>query len=427
MYDIIKSDIFDRFSCTAEKCRYTCCFQWNIYLTKSDYMRLKNKKISTDRELNDKIHKYIIRRKDSGKNDNLYAQIKLEKQCCPFLDNGLCSMQKKAGYQVLPFICKTFPRAVMGSTEFGVEKQVSSSCEEVVRMLTEHPEKLYLYVEKPDKGHDARAELTVLINSAHVAVRPVLNYYWDMRVMCMNILQNRNLSMDERMLCLGTAMRKISEAEKSGDLEEIPKIADSFNAASQTDAFAGIMNNTEKYNMEMIQIKANVFFNVIIANWYLNYEGIYKDIFKNLNMSYETTAKADGSINVGKHAQCDTEKYKSYTDIMMAFENFNEYILENLTVNMMLEIMYPFNNIEKDIIKQDLFDNYCMFAALYGIMKFYISGHMAGEPTVQKIIDAAVFFTRDFVHNSFAADTLKRRITEHELNSLGRIAVFLNS
>ena len=102
-------DYFPEFKCLAEKCHYSCCYQWRVDINRPDYMKIKNLRAS--KEIRQIVDNEIKRVKDNS--TRFYAKmIMREDGNCPFLGKDrLCNLQKECGYNVLPEVCKNFPRS----------------------------------------------------------------------------------------------------------------------------------------------------------------------------------------------------------------------------------------------------------------------------------------------------------------------------
>ena len=115
---ILKTKIYDDFSCVADKCPYTCCRDWS--------------NISVDEETikNYKKDKYI---KDGM--DFANKKLKMTNNKCHFLDeNGLCNLVLKYDDSILSNSCKLFPRNII--SEAGIEERgLLNACPEVISLL----------------------------------------------------------------------------------------------------------------------------------------------------------------------------------------------------------------------------------------------------------------------------------------------------
>lgn len=114
----------ENFKCIGGACEHTCCSGWAINLTKADYKKIRNAGIKV------KDYTSIL-----GNNSTHYARFKVyaDTQNCAFLQNdGLCSLHCKFGHEVLPLVCRVYPRLYKKIGE-DYEAGLVLSCPEVVR------------------------------------------------------------------------------------------------------------------------------------------------------------------------------------------------------------------------------------------------------------------------------------------------------
>ena len=122
----IKLNLFDSFECIASNCKYSCCNAgWQIDVDKKTMQKYS----LSDDLFTQNIRYHIVQK------DKQYCIDCDKNGRCPFFrDDGLCDIVKNKGDGYLCEVCRDFPRI---STAVGdrVEKTLSFSCEEVVRMI----------------------------------------------------------------------------------------------------------------------------------------------------------------------------------------------------------------------------------------------------------------------------------------------------
>ncbi len=126
MMRFIRPDFYDEFECTADKCSYSCCMEWNISIDNDTAEKYK----AFTGELGEKVNKCLI----SG--DYSEYQIKLdENKRCPFLrENGLCEIVLKKGPEYLSKTCTRFPRSFAFYGDVA-EISLSSACPAVTEFM----------------------------------------------------------------------------------------------------------------------------------------------------------------------------------------------------------------------------------------------------------------------------------------------------
>lgn len=138
-------DYFPDFSCKMGACRTVCCSGWQVSITLDNYFAL----LGTDctMELRRKMDCALkpVDYPDEGK----YAVIQPNYfgQCPLRLADGRCGVQAELGEDILPDICRLYPRGVR-CFEDGYEISLANSCEAVPEMFL-HREQPITFVQMP--------------------------------------------------------------------------------------------------------------------------------------------------------------------------------------------------------------------------------------------------------------------------------------
>ena len=125
---MIYADYFDKFKCKCGDCRHVCCGGWGITVSDEEYFRLLG--LDCPENL-----RYILDCALAPVDDpspERYAMMKpsYEGKCRLLGEDGLCSLQVACGEEVLPAVCRTYPRAVTEE-----HAACSASCEKTVELL----------------------------------------------------------------------------------------------------------------------------------------------------------------------------------------------------------------------------------------------------------------------------------------------------
>lgn len=126
-------EYYKMFRCKADKCRRTCCSDWRIPVSKSEYLKLVTMECSDD--LNRRIQNTFII--PETVTDACYRYVSFNwLGNCPLQDRGLCKLHREKGEVFLPKVCRLYPRSLkeVNGIRFAC---CSSSCERVVEMLME--------------------------------------------------------------------------------------------------------------------------------------------------------------------------------------------------------------------------------------------------------------------------------------------------
>ena len=212
---VIKFSYYDEFHCTGPDCLDTCCKDWTIGLTKREYLNYK--KMDCSSELKSVIDTAFKRLKSND--DNLiYASMKLDQNGnCPFLgEDHLCKIQKEKGADALSTICNYFPRQIQRVGNDAYIYSCNMTCSHVVELMINHPEGLAV-VEEEYKGDNPFIERDVFSGSVIMLKWNGYPFFWTIKYAQLDILQNRNFTISERMLILGFFDQKADEYIKSNN------------------------------------------------------------------------------------------------------------------------------------------------------------------------------------------------------------------
>ena len=121
---IIAPSYYKKFKCIADKCRHSCCVDWEIDIDCNTYEKYKS--------LNDEYGKRILASISECGDMRCFI---LEKGRCPHLDsNGLCKIISAYGEDMLSDICKEHPR-FYNDLGTHIEVGIGMVCEEAARLI----------------------------------------------------------------------------------------------------------------------------------------------------------------------------------------------------------------------------------------------------------------------------------------------------
>ncbi len=202
---------FSQFTCMASECPDTCCQGWEIQV---DQKTLKRYRAETG-ILKNKLKRWINFRTGS---------LQFQNGICPFLEQGLCSLQKEKGEEMLCRTCRRYPRHV---EEYGNRREysLSLSCPATAALLLKQEEPIR-FIEKEFPGMGRPEE----------EVEPLfLATLLDIRRSAVRISQNRELTIAQRMsavlaMCHDLQAR-LGVFGNRPRLSEVPKILGNYEFA----------------------------------------------------------------------------------------------------------------------------------------------------------------------------------------------------
>lgn len=195
---------YDEFRCLMSACRLNCCRGgWHIGLSKKEYETLKRQKGSPD--LNERLEHCVRRVKKRMFAGEAYGEFVLRDGACPLWRDGICALRREKGEEVLPGVCRRFPRSEDYMLSGYYERYLSLGCEGVLALLWNLPDGVD-FVSDP-LPEDQRRVWEVPEGLS------LLPWFQDIRSVCIDLLQNRRLPLPERIFTMGMALKDLADGE----------------------------------------------------------------------------------------------------------------------------------------------------------------------------------------------------------------------
>ena len=348
-YIYFQPQYVNEFICDASKCNDNCCERgWNIDVDETTYKKYLQvaPAIAQQFEFNEHKGKYL-----------------LAKHPCPFLtEKKLCRLQLEHGEEFLSLTCKNYPRV---TTYFGkfFERSLTLSCPVAAeKILFQAAPMKFELVEVSKKVHGGDR---VLINPVHLDEK-TLQHVIEIQAAMISILQERTLSIDQRLIMLGFFLDRLDEifsADLFDDAALIKLISayesKRFLAEQVPHMIRSVSFDAKRFSAMMSELSDGFYgegkFTDAVTKIAVNYEGI-KHLRKNI---------------VGEHAT----------------------FLENFLVNELFLNCYPWR-FEGHIIK-----NYGVFVIKYKIFELTLLLAALKNPLRKAdLISLADWFTTQFNH-----------------------------
>lgn len=203
---------YNNFKCIASQCEDTCCAGWEIDIDDESYEYY----MSIEGEFGEKLRARI--KEYSSEDADVYEShgfLLGENRRCPFLDeNNLCDIYKELGEEALCYVCTFTPRNFL---EYGGAREVSisASCPEAGRLIFGKREKI-TFVEQEIQG-----ELDFEESEEELALAEVILLA---RNQAIEILQNREVSIEERIVSFLHYAKEVQECLNAEREHEIPAL-----------------------------------------------------------------------------------------------------------------------------------------------------------------------------------------------------------
>jgi len=409
---VLQPEYMSRFKCIGKACEDSCCVGWRVSVDKKTFLKYRR---VDNAELKARLDNYIKReRKEDVKSDDAYARVSLENGRCPFLDaQSLCSIQNALGYEGLCDVCAIYPR-LYKLVDKKLERCATVSCPELARLALFNEDGLSFETvdEDPSIGRIPARAPALAPSLTKFAAKPV-KFFWEVRLFCLTLLQNRDYSLGQRLILLGMLCRKLDELGESGNVEDIPAMLEGFGA--------GIEDGTLKPDLDSVETNFSIQMRLAkeLTDERLKQELVASNAY--LACVMETLAGLD--FVVGTEPEAIIKKYiENRETYVAAYFKDKAYVLENFVVNEFFTHLMPFGSGE------NAWDSYLFLCVLYGMVKLHLNG-IAGcrkgltDETVVRIIQP---FARVVLHNGKFIPNMIKRLKENGNDTLAWMTILVS-
>lgn len=360
------------FKCVGSECIDTCCAGWDINIDENTYNRYEN----SESKLKELVSgKYKGNSYEHDIFNHGFMILEGEKRC-PFLNsNMLCDIHGSIGEEHLCITCKSYPR-VYNIIDDVYEKSGLTSCYEICLKALLNKEKME-FIEIEDELDIDNIEIRRIIDSeAFEDSDNLLQYFWDIRLITINILQNRNYSIEFRLSILKYFFNRIDDLFKEDDFDTIEEVIQDF--------------SLEDYDFTFISEET--------------FDGD-KDFYSIL--CSDDLTKEIKSVRL---KEC-VEEYRKGLEKLELFNLYENqldklsYILENYLVNKVFKDLIPFNK------GMNLSDGFKYLINTYRIIKAYVVGIVANsnkDISEEDLLRVIQSLSKDIEHNKVYEENLIR-------------------
>lgn len=368
------------FKCIGSSCIDTCCAGWDINIDEDTYKKYTN----CTGELKKIVQGKFRENKNSDDYLNRGFMILKEHNKCPFLnDNLLCDIHGGVGEENLCITCKRFPR-VYNIIDDIYEKSGLASCPEICTKAFLNKDKME-FVEIQESVDESAIEIRRIIDTeVFQESDSLIQYFWDIRVNSINIMQNRNFSIEERLSILKYFYNKIEEYYNEKDFDLLEEFLDEYSEG----------NIYLDYLKTLDLNEGNEFYLSLVD------EELIKNI-KSVRLKECVKEYKKGILKVN-----DIVKYiNDEKSILNSIEKYS-YILENYLVNQIFKDLIPFNKGESLNLSINVLIN------SYRIIKAYIIGISLNNKEINEdlIIRVIQSLSKDIEHNKVFKNLLESDI-----------------
>ena len=327
-YFYFQPQYVNKFKCDGSKCNAQCCrTSWDIFIDKETY-KLYSQDITSHMKFNS----------DKGEYQILFG----EKNCCPFLtENKLCRLQLEHGEKFLSLTCATYPR-ITSNFGYFFERSLNLSCPLAAEMILFEREPMqFEFVEVPEKIHSHGGKILCQQIESTEELRA---HMIEIQVAMISILQERTLTLDQRLIVLGFFVDRLEEILSDFDEDALIKLIAAYESKKFLAEQVPLMLQSVSFDAE-------------------KFVRLMRELFE--KTFDEKTSPQEKKVldNVAANYRLTTEK-KNF------FEEYSP-LLENYLVNEWFQNIYPWRfagsfaqNFAEFVAEYKLFESIIFFATL---------------------------------------------------------------
>ncbi|MEG2117972.1 MAG: flagellin lysine-N-methylase, partial [Clostridia bacterium] len=280
---------------------------------------------------------------------------------CPLHDSdGRCGLQKHCGEEVLPSVCRYYPRSPRVFPFLSCA--LSNGCEGVLETMFAQKNPMQ-FVE---------TELTFYMPEPKFFENKFEELYKKTCAFCLKILQNRMISFSDRLIFLGHCCKELEKA---------------FSSKNKDDIYA-CLHECEK---------------IKIGSKYLS------DFDAEFNFGFQITEYfTKRSENLAVYGTLALENIKTRdqyacaaTRLEFVFDNY-ELLFEQMMVNHMFYTGFPFYDRNGNV-----YDSYISLCGAYLLLRFVLSGCVNSDSTTDYFVDVAAAIFRLIENSNFCESVIK--------------------
>ncbi len=355
-YFYFQPQYVDKFKCDGSKCNAHCCSGWNIFIDEKTFAQYPQE-IAEHMEFNSDKKEYRI--------------VLDDKRRCPFLNKKcLCRIQLKYGEKFLSQTCATYPRV---TCYFGGywERSLTLSCPLAAKLILFEREPMkFEFIEVPEKIHSPGGKIFTQSIQASDELKAHLT---EIQVAMISILQERTLTIEQRLIVLGFFIDRLGEI-----------FADDFDETALTKLIAAYESKKFLAEQVPLMLRSISFDEKKFVRLMLE---LLKKVFADEDSKFLTDA---------------AETLKHMSDKKIFLSKYSGF-LENYLINELFLNIVPFRFIGS------LAQNFITFAAEYKLFELIIFGLSLKGSSKKDLIEMVGWFTTRFDHNG----EYKQKIFEH--------------
>jgi lysine-N-methylase len=406
---------YSAFRCIGADCEDTCCVGWGVNVDRGTYEAYQR---CDDPELGPALHQLIAINPASNGDDN-YAKIAITGDGCPFLAEGLCSIQKKLGEKYLSKMCATYPR-VMSLVDDVLYRSLHLSCPEAARVVLLDPCPLQFDNDQHLRDGSRLGNLSMLNTSSPKYTDKPYPHFHQVRSLVISILQNRNYPLWQRMVLLASFCDQLNEHPQTA------KVLEGFEDAIARRLFDDSLGQLQAQPTAQLEIVVELIVDRIGSDFTgLRFRECYQEFMSGLHWTGDSTMEDLGARYAAAHAE-----------YYAPFMSRHEYMLEHYLVNYVHGRLFPFGpqettqNLGVQHVISSITKQYVLMAIYYAVIKTGLIGVAAFHKTafgVDHVLKMIQSSAKTFEHSVAFPERALKILSSHNMQNCLSMAVLLQN
>ncbi|MBR1396262.1 MAG: flagellin lysine-N-methylase [Selenomonadaceae bacterium] len=374
-----------RFKCDGLTCKASCCKGYQVDIDRQTHEKYKS--IS-----NKKLRSKILDSLYWNPSSKTYRMNLKNNAVCPMLQkNYRCLIQKHFGEEFLSDICSDFPRRTYVIDQL-VERSLSLTCPVAARLALLNPKPMKFSIIKFKTTHSAS-----FFYKSYNEI-PTVKYLPLIQQIAFEVLQDRRLTLNQRLSAFGIMLSEIDKLIANGKGEHLNLITSIYRSENYFNDLSAKVKSLPFHKDQYLRIMfalADKIFSKAVVYYSTKQRNFVQYVLKAFKFEGSTTKSL---ADVSKLYDKNIELYKEHLYRPL------EYVMENYIVHNFFAGIYPCH------IPDTLMNNYFLFLTLYKFFEFGLmsmTAVMGEELSIDDIIEFVGRFSNRIDHaTQFAQITL---------------------
>jgi len=320
----------------------------------------------------------------------------LPENICPFLnETKLCNIQRMYGESFLSVTCSVFPR-VYNFLDGRLELSLDFSCPHATDLALSDPTPIRFTVQETEDYSRIYKIASLNLNDTTYPSR-IYPYFEEVRKFIFTLMQNRNYSLENRMIILGRFCNDLHQ-QINPSKEQILQLKAGYMHSINLREFDFFINSIPKSPAAFLKTI------VSLLEYRLKTGATSKQFIECMNQFKQGLCITD-QISEEALSSNYTKTKSAYYDPYMKEK---EHILENYIVNYIFKSVFPYGkqssifNTDTFIVKQTVLSGFALLVLHYTLIKNMlvgISGYYKEQFCQQHILNLIQLYDKNIGHD----------------------------